>query len=58
MADVIDDWIVGTPDDVLSQIGVYRQLGISHFMLWFIDYPSMQGPKLFAERVMPALRGT
>ena len=58
MADVIDDWIVGTPDDVIDQIGVYRQLGISHFMLWFIDYPSMQGPRLFAERVMPALRGT
>ena len=44
--------------DVIDQIGVYRQLGISHFMLWFIDYPSMQGPRLFAERVMPALRGT
>jgi alkanesulfonate monooxygenase SsuD/methylene tetrahydromethanopterin reductase-like flavin-dependent oxidoreductase (luciferase family) len=58
MADLIDDWIVGTPDDVIDQIGVYRQLGISHFMLWFIDYPSMQGPRLFAERVMPALRGT
>lgn len=58
MADLIDDWIVGTPDDVIDQIGVYRQLGVSHFMLWFIDYPSMQGPRLFAERVMPALRGT
>jgi hypothetical protein len=26
-------------------------------MLWFIDYPSKNGPRLFAERVLPALRG-
>jgi len=57
VADVVDDWIVGTPDDVIQQLGVYRDLGVSHFMLWFIDYPSMNGPRLFAERVMPALRG-
>lgn len=57
MADAIDDWLIGTPDDVIDQIGVYRQLGVSHFMLWFIDYPSMQGPQLFAERVIPDLRG-
>ena len=58
LADVVDDWLVGTPDDIIQQIDVYQDLGISHFMLWFIDYPSLNGPRLFAERVMPALRGT
>jgi alkanesulfonate monooxygenase SsuD/methylene tetrahydromethanopterin reductase-like flavin-dependent oxidoreductase (luciferase family) len=57
LAELVDDWLVGTPDDVIQQIGVYRDLGISHFMLWFIEYPSMNGPRLFAEKVLPALRG-
>ena len=57
LADVVDDWLVGTPDDVIAQIRAYQDLGVSHFMLWFIDYPSMDGPRLFAERVIPALRG-
>ena len=52
MAELVDDWLVGTPDDVLRQIGVYRDLGVSHFMLWFIDYPSTRGLRLFAERVL------
>jgi alkanesulfonate monooxygenase SsuD/methylene tetrahydromethanopterin reductase-like flavin-dependent oxidoreductase (luciferase family) len=57
LADVVDDWLVGTPDDVIAQIQVYRSLGVSHFMLWFIDFPSLSGPRLFAERVLPALQG-
>jgi alkanesulfonate monooxygenase SsuD/methylene tetrahydromethanopterin reductase-like flavin-dependent oxidoreductase (luciferase family) len=57
LADLVDDWLVGPPADVVQQIQVYRELGISHFMLWFIDYPSMNGVRLFAETVLPALRG-
>jgi alkanesulfonate monooxygenase SsuD/methylene tetrahydromethanopterin reductase-like flavin-dependent oxidoreductase (luciferase family) len=56
LADAIDDWLVGTPADVMAQIQVYRDLGVSHFMLWFIDYPSLNGPRLFAEQVLPAMR--
>jgi hypothetical protein len=32
-------------------------LGVSHFMLWFIDFPALDGMRLFAEQVAPALRG-
>ena len=42
---------------MISQIQVYRSLGVTHFMLWFIDFPSLSGPRLFAERVLPALQG-
>jgi alkanesulfonate monooxygenase SsuD/methylene tetrahydromethanopterin reductase-like flavin-dependent oxidoreductase (luciferase family) len=53
---VIDDWLVGTPEDVSSQLRAYTALGITHFMLWFLDFPSLDGLRLFAEQVMPAFR--
>jgi alkanesulfonate monooxygenase SsuD/methylene tetrahydromethanopterin reductase-like flavin-dependent oxidoreductase (luciferase family) len=48
---IVDDWLVGTPDAVRQQLQVYAQMGISHFMLWFLDYPSLAGMRLFAEHV-------
>jgi alkanesulfonate monooxygenase SsuD/methylene tetrahydromethanopterin reductase-like flavin-dependent oxidoreductase (luciferase family) len=54
---IIDDWLVGTPDDVIRQVQEYRTLGISHFMLWFVDFPRLDGLRLFAEKVMPAFQG-
>jgi hypothetical protein len=29
-------------------------MGIQHWMLWFLDYPSLDAMRLFAEKVMPA----
>ena len=48
--------LVGTPDEVIDRIRQYQALGVSHFMLWFLDFPSTTGLTLFAEKVMPALR--
>jgi alkanesulfonate monooxygenase SsuD/methylene tetrahydromethanopterin reductase-like flavin-dependent oxidoreductase (luciferase family) len=53
----IDDWLVGTPDAVIRQLREYVALGVSHFMLWFVDFPSLDGLRLFAEQVAPAFRG-
>jgi alkanesulfonate monooxygenase SsuD/methylene tetrahydromethanopterin reductase-like flavin-dependent oxidoreductase (luciferase family) len=53
----IDDWLVGTPDEVILQLRAYTALGVSHFMLWFVDFPSLVGLRLFAEQVAPAFRG-
>jgi alkanesulfonate monooxygenase SsuD/methylene tetrahydromethanopterin reductase-like flavin-dependent oxidoreductase (luciferase family) len=52
----VDDWLVGTPEAVVGQLREYIGLGISHFMLWFLDFPSLAGMRLFSEHVMPALR--
>jgi alkanesulfonate monooxygenase SsuD/methylene tetrahydromethanopterin reductase-like flavin-dependent oxidoreductase (luciferase family) len=52
---VVDDWLVGTPQSVAQQIRAYQDLGISHFMLWFLDFPSLDGLRLFASDVKPAL---
>jgi alkanesulfonate monooxygenase SsuD/methylene tetrahydromethanopterin reductase-like flavin-dependent oxidoreductase (luciferase family) len=56
LGEVADDWLVGTPDDVIHQLQPFIQLGIRHFMLWFLDFPSLDGLRLFAERVLPAVR--
>jgi len=52
-AEMEDRWLVGTPDEIIDRIQDYRALGISHFMLWFMDYPSMDGVRLFADTVLP-----
>jgi alkanesulfonate monooxygenase SsuD/methylene tetrahydromethanopterin reductase-like flavin-dependent oxidoreductase (luciferase family) len=52
-ATITDAWLIGTPNEVASQIEDYVGEGISHFMLWFVDAPDESGMKLFAEQVMP-----
>jgi len=45
----------GTPNDVISQVQEYLDLGITHYMLRFLDQPHSDGLKLFAEHVIPSL---
>lgn len=51
-----DTYIIGTPEDVTDKLREYVGLGITHFILWFIDFPSLGGLRLFAEKVMPSFR--
>ena len=48
--------LVGTPEDVSAQLRAYCKLGVSHFLLWFMDAPGTDGLRLFAEAVAPGLR--
>ena len=48
--------MVGTPDELADQIQSYADLGFSHFMLRFADYPKTDGVKLFIREVLPRYR--
>ena len=51
-----DVWLVGTPEQVADQLRSYIELGITHFLLWFMDAPEEDGLRLFAEQVAPRFR--
>lgn len=55
-ASVQEKWIIGTPDAVAEQVQRYLDLGISHFLFWFMDAPDRAGLELFAEAVAPRFR--
>ena len=44
---------VGTPDDCIKLLLPYANLGVKQFMLFFGDLPSLDGLRLFAEKVVP-----
>ncbi|MGH2458807.1 MAG: LLM class flavin-dependent oxidoreductase [Chloroflexota bacterium] len=48
--------LVGTPDEIVDRLRQYQSLGVRHFMLWFLDFPSTRGIELFAEKVRPVVR--
>lgn len=56
LAETIDDWLIGPPEAVTQRLRDYMALGVSHFMVWFLDFPELDGVRLFAEQVIPAVR--
>jgi alkanesulfonate monooxygenase SsuD/methylene tetrahydromethanopterin reductase-like flavin-dependent oxidoreductase (luciferase family) len=55
-ADLETEFFIGTPDRVAERVREFVDLGVSHFMLWFMDFPSLEGMRLFAREVMPRFR--
>jgi alkanesulfonate monooxygenase SsuD/methylene tetrahydromethanopterin reductase-like flavin-dependent oxidoreductase (luciferase family) len=51
-----EEFLVGTPDVIAARVQQYADLGVTHFMLWFMDFPSLDGMRLFAREVMPRFR--
>lgn len=49
-------YIIGTPDEVAQHLQQYIALGVTHFMLWFMDAPDQSGLHLFANEVAPRFR--
>jgi F420-dependent oxidoreductase-like protein len=48
--------LIGTPDDCLKKLQPYAYLGVTHFMLFFSDLPSLDGLRLFAGSVMKKMQ--
>lgn len=51
-----DTQIIGPPEEVAQRIQVYLDLGITHFLFWFMDAPEETSLRLFAEAVAPRFR--
>lgn len=49
-------YIIGTPDQVAHHLQQCIDLGVTHFMLWFMDAPAQDGLRLFADAVAPRFR--
>ena len=45
--------ISGTPREVTARLQAYVDLGFSHFILRFADYPNPDGARMFMQEVMP-----
>ncbi|MFQ5789984.1 MAG: LLM class flavin-dependent oxidoreductase [Acidobacteriota bacterium] len=54
--DLEKEFLIGTPDVVVHRLREYTELGVTHFMLWFMDFPSMEGVRLFADEVIPKFK--
>ena len=46
-------WLVGTPAEVVEQIGAWRDAGVQLFMLQTLDQTDIAGLELIASEVMP-----
>ena len=54
--DLEQEFFIGTPASVRRRVQEFADLGVTHFMLWFMDFPDFAGLRLFAREVMPAFR--
>ncbi|MBI1294156.1 LLM class flavin-dependent oxidoreductase [bacterium] len=45
--------LVGTPEQIAAQMRPFLDLGVTHFMLRFADFPRTEGIRLFVEKVVP-----
>ena len=45
--------IVGTPDEVAAQVRRFVDMGVSHFIFRFADFPSTAAAQLFIREVVP-----
>jgi alkanesulfonate monooxygenase SsuD/methylene tetrahydromethanopterin reductase-like flavin-dependent oxidoreductase (luciferase family) len=53
---LVDEFVIGTPEEVAEKLNAYRALGIDEVICWFMDFPQRESMRLLAERVRPALR--
>jgi alkanesulfonate monooxygenase SsuD/methylene tetrahydromethanopterin reductase-like flavin-dependent oxidoreductase (luciferase family) len=47
--------IIGSPENVASQMGEYLDLGMDYWIIGFLPYHNLESTKLFVEEVIPLL---
>jgi alkanesulfonate monooxygenase SsuD/methylene tetrahydromethanopterin reductase-like flavin-dependent oxidoreductase (luciferase family) len=47
--------VAGTADEVTAELRRFREAGVEHFQIRFMDHPNLDGIQRFVERVMPQL---
>jgi alkanesulfonate monooxygenase SsuD/methylene tetrahydromethanopterin reductase-like flavin-dependent oxidoreductase (luciferase family) len=47
--------VAGNPDEVTRELESFREAGVQHFQMRFVDYPSPAGLERFLQKVMPRL---
>ena len=48
--------VSGNPSIIISKLKEYIELGVTNFMFWFLDSPSLDGARIFNQQVIPELR--
>ena len=48
-------YILGSVREVTEHVSEYVKAGVQHFMIYFLDYPSMNSMRLLAEEVVPSV---
>lgn len=51
-----EQMMIGTPSELIHRFNQFIDAGVTHFMLWFMDYPSVQSMTIFAEDIRPRLK--
>jgi alkanesulfonate monooxygenase SsuD/methylene tetrahydromethanopterin reductase-like flavin-dependent oxidoreductase (luciferase family) len=47
--------VAGNPDDVTRELEEFREAGVRHFQVRFMDYPNLDGLERFVTKVLPRL---
>ncbi len=53
---VLDEFVVGTAEEVTDKLAAYRDLGIDEVICWFMDFPSLASMHRLSTEVMPSLQ--
>lgn len=51
--DLLDEFVIGTPDEVAEKLRAYADLGITQVMCWFMDFPDLTSMRRLATEVLP-----
>ena len=50
------EWTQWGDDKTNPKLKEYIELGVTNFMFWFLDSPSLDGARIFNQQVIPELR--